>query len=227
MTKEEFKIISSNLTEYSPNVPAWGVRQNFDDNGLVPLKQMTRLHTIEQLDKYMEEHGVPPNKYDYCHRRWFHTWCAWADEYIFYSLPNVRKNPNAYDSYWDIEFDNGEQYDIKSSKVLQRIVNKYPLNWILANPEIIIDSLHSNASSSRVSNQNRLYVLSYSCVNNEMQSIDRIACQWDFKAQVFKEIADEIDNMEVFEHNGNKIILCYLIENKDGSMRRFLYKKEN
>ena len=227
MTEQEFKVISLSLQDYSPNVPAWGTRQNFDDNGLVPLNQMKRLYTIDQLDEFMKRRGVPEEKYDYCHRRWFHTWCAWADEYLFYSLPNVTQNPDIYSPLWDIEFDNGEQYDIKSSKVLQRIVNRYSLDWILNNPEIIIDSLHSNASNSRQTDQNRLYVLSYSCIDNSIKGIDRIACKWDFKEKVFKEIADNIDDIKVFNHGGNNIILCYLIESPDGSMRSHIYKRGN
>ena len=224
MNRETFNIVSNELASFAPNVPMWGRRQNFEDNSVISLGQLKRIFTLSHLERVLTEKGLDEDSKNYHRRRWFHTWCAWCDEYLFYSLRNVRKNPDEYSADWDIEFDNGEQYDIKSTKVLARIEKNKDFGWILTNHDEIIESLEQNASNSRKTNQDRLYVLTYSKKSHEQSQHDLLAVDWELKRKAFKYVADNIDTIDVFYHNGVNVILLYLIENADGSTKFFTYE---
>ena len=224
MNKETFNIVSKELETFSHNVPMWGRRQNFEDNAVISLGQLKRIFTLSHLERVMAEKNLDEDSKNYHRRRWFHTWCAWCDEYLFYSLPNVRKNPDEHSADWDIEFDNGEQYDIKSTKVLARIEKNKDLGWILANHEEIIDTLANNASDSRKTDQDRLYVLTYNKKSHNQSDHDKLAVNWELKRNAFKYVADNIDYVNVFYHDGVNVILLYLIENADGSTKFFTYE---
>lgn len=223
MNKRTFEVISEELTKFAPNVPMWGRRQNFEDNSIITLGQLKRIYTLSDLERVMATKGLDEDSKNYHRRRWFHTWCAWIDEYLFYSLPNVTKNNDEYSPDWDIEFDNGEQYDIKSTKVLARIEKNKSLDWILKNHTDIIESLESNASTSRKTDQDRLYVLTYSHKGHTQTDHDRVSVNWELKKNAFKYVADHIDDIDVFYHNGVNVVILYLIENADGSTRFYTY----
>lgn len=223
MNRATFDIVSNELTKFAPNVPMWGRRQNFEDNNTITLGQLKHIYTLSDLEHVMSSKHLDDESKNYHRRRWFHTWCAWCDEYLFYSLPNVKKNPDQYSPDWDIEFDNGEQYDIKSTKVLARIEKNQPFEWILQNHTTIMETLESNASTSRKTDQDRLYVLTYSHKGHSQTNHDMVAVDWELKRTAFKYVADNIDNIDVFYHNGVNVIILYLIENADGSKRFFTY----
>lgn len=227
MNKKIYSIVSADLEKHCENIPMWGARMNYEDNALVPLSQMKHIYTMDKLEEVMNRNGVPEEKKDFCRRRWFHAWTSWIDEYLFYRIPSVRKNPDEHSPDWDIEFKNGEQYDIKSTKVLARITRSHDIDWILNNPEKIIDSLSANASTTRKNTQDRLYILYYSERGIDQKRIDVMSCKWHIKEYVFKRLADRIDNVEVFNANGHNTVLCYIIENSDGTYDYMFYDRDD
>ena len=226
MNKVEFDLLNKNLGEVCEHIPMWGCKQNREDNSLISLSKVTKLYTLSDLNNYLVREGIPKDKFDYCQRRWFHVQCAWIDEYLFYKQEGVKQNPNEYSKEWDVEFPSGDRYDIKSTIIPNWMRKKFSLTELFNMSNTIINTLDYSASNSRSHNQNRMYILHYSKKGNDQTSLDRVSCAFDFKDKVFKYVANNIEDLKVYNHNGYDVILVYIIEQEDGDFKMHLEYKD-
>jgi len=99
----------------------WGkIQNNIYDNKV----NMFSIKSKDELDQVL--YNFPKNIQSYYKRRWFLWQCSKIDEYLFYSMDTVTKNPNSRDKEWDIKFDKVNlNFDIKGTKIPNRYLSNF------------------------------------------------------------------------------------------------------
>ena len=230
MTQKEFDSLAPKLKELSLNkdFPNWGKVQNDKmDNLLTGTRQdkerfYNGTNTYDSFLKLLDDKNITDEKdVNYCTKRWFGNVCAKCDEFLFYKNDGVKSHEESNNSFWDVEFKNGLQMDIKSTVIPKKMmVNGKNDVYLINHPEEIIPWMYQNQSKGvRMRFQNRLFICHHSMVNENR--INYVKCAWEYKERLFKNIADNIEKVKLYDFNGAKAALIFVIENEEN---KFNYK---
>lgn len=209
MNKIEYEKLSKELQELSKTIPLkWGNIQNNETDAKLNLFHINSKNQLECEIEYFNEKDK-----NYFRRRWFLWQCARVDEYLFYSINNIRKNPNSRDQNWDIEFHNNDKlrFDVKGT-VVPKILRA---DFSVSDEEKIINFYYENQSKGvRYQIQNRLFIVHHSFYKEERSLFLR--CHWQLKEEAYKHFNQIISSDVKFINYKTAIAKCiFIIENED------------
>lgn len=215
MNAAVYEKVSKELQELSKSIPLhWGAVQN--DNTDAKLK-LFRIKNKSQLE-YKIANFNDEDK-NYFRRRWFLWQCAKVDEYLFYQLEDICKNPNSKDKNWDIEFHKNQnlRFDIKSTIVPKNLRASFSMD----DEEKLIKFYYEKQSKGiRNHQQNRLFIVHHSFYKSERSLFLR--CHWDLKAKAFYHFKNLTNTQKKFITYKNVIAKCiFIFETK---RNQFSYK---
>ena len=195
MNVQQFNKLSADLRLLASNIPLhWGGVQN---NRVDDQINMFGIQSYEELEKAIS--ALDDYSKNYLRRRWYLWKCAECDEYLFYSNPNVEKNPDRYDKEWDIRIDGRYKFDVKGT-VIPRDMRD---NWeeVVEHPEAMIDFFYDRQSTGRRYDiQNRLFIVHHSICDERREFYLR--CAWGSKKNVYERFIQNIDNIHFYKtHN--------------------------
>lgn len=230
MIQSEFDSLAPKLQELSLNkdFPNWGKVQNDKmDKLLTGTKEdkerfYYNTNTYESFLELLKEKNITTEKdVNYCTKRWFGNVCSKCDEFLFYRNENVKAHNEQYNPYWDVEFRNGLQMDIKSTVIPKKMItDEKDIKYLISHPEEIIPWMYTNQSKGvRMRFQNRLFICHHSIVSDDR--INYVKCAWEYKEKLFKNIADNIEKLPLYDFGTAKSALIFVIENKEN---QFSYK---
>lgn len=229
MTQEEFEALAADLSQLAPIIPLrWGRVQNNQSDDVIPDGVFFNIFSLDQLETIMEQRNISENGRQYLRRRWFITRCADCDEYLFYSNPNVVRNPNQYDKAWDIEFYGSAdlRFDVKGTlfpagylrEIREEAVTRNLLNQTATHPQALADWMYDNQSTGRRYDiQNRLFLMHHSFVSERAGLILRT--RWEEKKNLYDSYVDWIGKTPSFINSHNvKADFIWLVEREDNTL---------
>lgn len=214
MTQNEYYNLSNDLQRLAKIIPLqWGNIQNDDFDSKI---DMFLINNYVELEKQISKlNDISKN---YFRRRWFLWKCAQCDEHIFSMNNNVKKNPNAKDQSYDIEFNNNPllRFDIKGTVIPKMYRND--IVEIIKSPKNMINFFYEKQSTGiRNHIQNRLFIVHHSLIKQEREMYLR--CHWAFKEKIYKKYSENISINSNFINYENVIAdVVFIIENKDKSI---------
>jgi hypothetical protein len=210
MTNSEYAILSKELQSLSKVIPLnWGKVQNDSSDSKVNMFACTSRDSLEAAIKKLSL-----EEQDYFRYRWFLWKCSQVDEYLFYKLENVRKNPDHKDQSWDIEFDNSIPFDVKGTVVPKSFRNDFVISKN-SESQLIRFYYEKQSKGIRYNIQNRLFIVHHSFKNDERSRFLR--CHWDLKNEAYQKfnqlLTDSKVNLRKYKSATAKCI--FIIENID------------
>jgi hypothetical protein len=158
MNESQFNALSKHLEGVAPKIPLrWGKIQNDRTDSKL---NIFGYRSFQELDKALE--GLSVEEKNYFKKRWFIWRCSQCDEYLFYSQPGVRANPESRDQDWDVEFFGRKdwRFDIKGTLVprsLRKVMTKgaFPVDP----HELISFNFDNQSTGVRSHYQNRIFLV--------------------------------------------------------------------
>lgn len=205
MTPSEFNRLSGELRHLATQVPLnWGAVQNDAFDASIDMFNIYSYENLLQEVAHLQE-----IKQIYFKHRWYLWMCSKCDEYLFCLNKNVIHNPNVKDRSYDIIFNNSFDFDLKSTIIPRKL--RSSINWILNNPQSIIDYFYENQSSGvRKEFQNRLFVVHHSFVDERRELYLR--CAWGSKQLIFQEFATRFDEVRMYQSHNQTATVIFILE---------------
>ncbi len=210
MTYSDFAILSKELQSLSKVIPLnWGKVQNDRCDSKV---NMFACRSRDSLESAIS--GLSFEEQDYFRYRWFLWKCSQVDEYLFYNLENVRKNPDHKDQTWDVEFNDSIQFDVKGTVVPQSLRKDLVVNQECES-ELIKFYYEKQSRGVRYNIQNRLFIVHHSFRNNDRSRFLR--CHWDLKNAAYQDFNQLLSDsaLKLVKYKSVTAKCIFIIENTD------------
>jgi len=209
MDNSKFAGLSQELRELAANIPLhWGSVQNnyFDSN--ISMFDIGSYSELERQIAHLDD-GLKM----YFRRRWYLWQCSQCDEYLFYCLPNVIKNPKKKDKEWDIRINGTIDYDVKGTVIPRDM--RGSAEAVIADPTAMVKFFYDKQSKGvRFDMQNRLFVVHHSFVSQEREFYLR--CAWGSKERAYKLFVENIDRVKTFSYQGCTAAVIFVLEREQG-----------
>ncbi len=212
MDAREFGILSEEVRKLAKQAPrlGWGKVQNDKTDSKLDLFGIRSYTDLEKSIAQMADDDK-----NYWRRRWFVWQCSRCDEYLFYRIRGVERNPNRKDKSWDIRINGTIEFDIKGTRIPTKM--RKDAERLINDPKDLIHFYYEKQSTGvRYDIQNRLFIVHHSFVGAEREVYLRTA--WKSKPKIYEEYVANINRIRLYEYNGVQTSVIFIFEREKGKV---------